>query len=335
MNMGRDGYNMGRDGYNMGRDGYNMGRDGYNDAEAMQGRSGYNEEVQRTDSPVPLNGHASTYNRKPLSSFPLMPVERNESPNSGMGGRSGYNKEDGGMGGRSGYNKEDGGMGGRSGYNKDDIGMGGRSGYNENSGEQTSCPGTPSQQPIQSPRPARRGTSPAPIARRATLSPMPGQNPRIRVTHGTSNASLSGLSDLSDDSLSWDSELDGPDSSDSESEDSIPHHRKNSFYFPRRGLPQDDEQSELEDEFAADPWNAVCVVGLRVYSKDTEVSIEVVRPDHQKLTDEERKQKALDIDDSARDATRRFSDKRADEKNKMRRVGTAPAGLEWSKQGAY
>ena len=34
----------------------------------------------------------------------------------------------------------------------------------------------------------------------------------------------------------------------------------------------------MDDEFANDPWNAVCVVGLRVYSKDSGCSIKVVRP---------------------------------------------------------
>jgi hypothetical protein len=33
-----------------------------------------------------------------------------------------------------------------------------------------------------------------------------------------------------------------------------------------------------EDEFEADPWNAVVVVGLRVYSKESGVSVKVVRP---------------------------------------------------------
>ena len=45
-------------------------------------------------------------------------------------------------------------------------------------------------------------------------------------------------------------------------------------------------------EFENDPWNAVCVVGLRVYSKNKETCVQVVRP---KEDDEE--ESPLDVDD--------------------------------------
>ncbi|KAI9844149.1 MAG: hypothetical protein M1837_005749 [Sclerophora amabilis] len=51
-----------------------------------------------------------------------------------------------------------------------------------------------------------------------------------------------------------------------------------------------------DDEFANDPWNAVCIVGLRVYSKDKNLSVEIVRPNR----DED--ESALDLDDGAADA---------------------------------
>ncbi|KAL4787686.1 hypothetical protein BJX76DRAFT_285250 [Aspergillus varians] len=47
-----------------------------------------------------------------------------------------------------------------------------------------------------------------------------------------------------------------------------------------------------------DPWNAVCVVGLRVYSKDEMLSLEVVHP-----VPEEEAEAALDMDDPAVSAT--------------------------------
>ncbi|KAL4915206.1 hypothetical protein BDW62DRAFT_203810 [Aspergillus aurantiobrunneus] len=47
-----------------------------------------------------------------------------------------------------------------------------------------------------------------------------------------------------------------------------------------------------------DPWNAVCVVGLRVYSKDEMLSLEVVRP-----VPEDETEAALDMDDPAASAT--------------------------------
>lgn len=59
-------------------------------------------------------------------------------------------------------------------------------------------------------------------------------------------------------------------------------------------LTNDDESTDDEDaEFADDPWNAVCVVGLRVYSKDLEACVEVIRP----KMDGDYGEALLDIDD--------------------------------------
>ncbi|OJJ30443.1 hypothetical protein ASPWEDRAFT_32621 [Aspergillus wentii DTO 134E9] len=52
------------------------------------------------------------------------------------------------------------------------------------------------------------------------------------------------------------------------------------------------------EEVNNDPWNAVCVVGLRVYSKDPQLCLEVVRP-----TPEYGGEAALDFDDPAASAT--------------------------------
>ncbi|MCJ1474171.1 hypothetical protein MMC13_002829 [Lambiella insularis] len=60
-----------------------------------------------------------------------------------------------------------------------------------------------------------------------------------------------------------------------------------------------DEDSESEDEnarFAHDPWNAVCVVGLRVFSKDKGISVAVLRP----KAGEEEEEKPLDVDDPSK-----------------------------------
>ncbi|KAI9718699.1 MAG: hypothetical protein M1812_003873 [Candelaria pacifica] len=57
------------------------------------------------------------------------------------------------------------------------------------------------------------------------------------------------------------------------------------------------DHGSVDEEFESDPWNAVCVVGLRVYSKDTEVSVEIVRP---KMEEGEA---GLDNDDAAKDAS--------------------------------
>lgn len=65
--------------------------------------------------------------------------------------------------------------------------------------------------------------------------------------------------------------------------------------------------SSYSDDFqsSADPWNAVCVVGLRVYSKDRELSLEVARPCP--ITKRESQIEAsLDMDDPAVSATNEF-----------------------------
>ncbi|KAJ5923242.1 Alpha/beta hydrolase fold-3 [Penicillium verhagenii] len=57
------------------------------------------------------------------------------------------------------------------------------------------------------------------------------------------------------------------------------------------------QMSQIEGP-AADPWNAVCVVGLRVYSKDPKLSLEVMQP----VPDDDT-EAPLDIDDPAASAT--------------------------------
>ena len=64
------------------------------------------------------------------------------------------------------------------------------------------------------------------------------------------------------------------------------------------GVEDDDppmDGGEDNTEFENDPWNAVCVVGLRVFSKDGACSIETVRP---RLEEE-----TLDLDDASKGAS--------------------------------
>lgn len=81
---------------------------------------------------------------------------------------------------------------------------------------------------------------------------------------------------------------------DSEVERSGPSKAANNSATQRSGHVSDDE----EDEFERDPWNSVAVVGLRVYSKQTGVTLRVVRPHTW-----EDGEACLDVDDSALDAT--------------------------------
>ena len=71
-------------------------------------------------------------------------------------------------------------------------------------------------------------------------------------------------------------------------------------------VPDDDAESEEEElpapdgddpdaEFESDPWNAVCVVGLRVYSKDEGCCVQIIRPREE--------EDALDLDDASKGAS--------------------------------
>jgi hypothetical protein len=106
------------------------------------------------------------------------------------------------------------------------------------------------------------------------------------------------LSDISDDDLSWDSDLDAPDDSDIEAFGPSGNGLYGQSAFPK--------SADDEDEYAKDPWNAVCVVGLRIYTKDSGVTINVVRSDSKNRTFEEAEfyRRGLDVDDASKDTSR-------------------------------
>lgn len=58
----------------------------------------------------------------------------------------------------------------------------------------------------------------------------------------------------------------------------------------------DNEPDAANVEFEDDPWNAVCVVGLKVYSKDKGLCVEIIRPKHEL----EEGDTPLDVDDAAK-----------------------------------
>ena len=62
----------------------------------------------------------------------------------------------------------------------------------------------------------------------------------------------------------------------------------------------DGEEDEMEDEdladYSDDPWNAVCVVGLRLYTREGDVSVEVARP----LVGDSEEEAPLDLDDPSK-----------------------------------
>ena len=133
------------------------------------------------------------------------------------------------------------------------------------------------------------------------------------------------LDDISDDGLSWSSDIDVPSDSTSETD-------SDSDIDEPVPAPTDPSQSSdmPTDDFANDPWNAVCVFGLRVYSKGSQAEIEVVR----KLDDgESAESKKLDMDDQAADATKKLQKGSAREEKQLENVSTAPGWDEESKQG--
>jgi hypothetical protein len=112
------------------------------------------------------------------------------------------------------------------------------------------------------------------------------------------------LSDISDDDLSWDSELDDPEDSDVEED----HVALDAYGYPDPNSSRNKKKDgEDEDEFGKDPWNAVCVVGLRVYSKDSELRIDVEHGNGMLKNGDvylEDQQRGLDVDDASKDPSR-------------------------------
>lgn len=133
--------------------------------------------------------------------------------------------------------------------------------------------------------------------------PEPGYPPYRQSTFGPDPRYVD---DLDERDLSWDSELDAPTDSDDENVKVL---RNNPFNRPPppQGPPPAIEDDV--DDFATEPWNAVCVIGLRVFSKlENDVEVEVVSPGvSDKKTTLENGQKALDRDDPAVDHTKQAS----------------------------
>ncbi|KAL8952671.1 MAG: hypothetical protein Q9222_001439 [Ikaeria aurantiellina] len=65
---------------------------------------------------------------------------------------------------------------------------------------------------------------------------------------------------------------------------------------PDAAPEEDNETDEANAEFEDDPWNAVCVVGLKVYSKDKGLCVETVRPKQ----DLDEGESPLDVDDASK-----------------------------------
>ncbi|KAK5680094.1 hypothetical protein LTS10_008044 [Elasticomyces elasticus] len=140
--------------------------------------------------------------------------------------------------------------------------------------------------------------------RRRSDVPPPGSRipPYRQATFATEHRERE-RDDFDSRDLSWDSELDAPTDSD---EEHVQLARTNPFLNPpppSNGPPLLLDEPE-DSEFASEPWNAVCVVGLRVYAKvDNDVSVEVVRAGMAEEKQGAGGVRALDRDDPAVDHT--------------------------------
>ena len=136
-----------------------------------------------------------------------------------------------------------------------------------------------------------------------TLAGLPG----LRINGVSGPSSVSGFDDFDEDDLS-DLDSNVSDITSGVIEDEIAAAKLSSdAALPPPPPPVDDE----EDEFERDPWNAVAVVGLRVYSKESGVSVKVVRPRLSEVEDKDEKVEAkLDVDDSNVDAVKDGDEKK-------------------------
>ncbi|KAI7356942.1 hypothetical protein KC336_g22167 [Hortaea werneckii] len=75
-------------------------------------------------------------------------------------------------------------------------------------------------------------------------------------------SSIASPEELVDEDFEFDSEVDGPPSLSDQDPDEKPR-----------------KHSKSNEIFADDPWNALCVLGLRVYTLNSETSIKVIKPE--------------------------------------------------------
>ena len=143
------------------------------------------------------------------------------------------------------------------------------------------------------------------------------------------------LDNISDDGLSWNSDIDAPSDSPSESDsdsDSDTDTDADANADANADAPASSPtKDQPADDPANDPWNAVCVFGLLVYSKGSQAEIEVVK--QQDGGDSSVENRKLDVDDRAADATKKLQKGSKGDEQRLETVGAEPAWDEASRQG--
>ena len=150
--------------------------------------------------------------------------------------------------------------------------------------------------------------------------------PGFRINGVSDRSSVSGFDDFDEDDLS-DLESNVSDITSGVIEDEIEAARRAAQEAsPPAPLLADDDD---EDEFERDPWNAVAVVGLRVYSRESEVSVKVVRPRRGEEDDkDEQAEVKLDVDDSNVDALKDGDEKKEEIKAEKKTDECCPEDVE-------
>lgn len=136
--------------------------------------------------------------------------------------------------------------------------------------------------------------------------------------------------DISDDGLSWSSDIDAPSDTDSEFDSEPEVFEEVVTYCKKCNIKVPEPIKEKVAQLEKNPWNAVCVIGLRVYSKEAQAEVEVIRkedgPDCSKT-------EMLDMDDRAADATKELGKQSEEEEKSLVDMRKAPEHEEESKEG--
>ena len=139
--------------------------------------------------------------------------------------------------------------------------------------------------------------------------------------------------DVSDDGLSWSSDIDAPTDTDSDLESDsgseVFEEERTRCQECDGKMPKSSEQEKLK-KLEKNPWNAVCVMGLRVYCKEAQAEVEVIRKEDDAGCS---KTEILDMDDRAADATKELGKQSEGEEKALEDMGKAPEHEGESKQG--
>ena len=136
--------------------------------------------------------------------------------------------------------------------------------------------------------------------------------------------------DISDDGLSWSSDVDAPSDTDSEVDSEPEVTEEVVTYCKKCNTKVPEPINEKVAQLAKNPWNAVCVIGLRVYSKEAQAEVDVISKEGD--TDYS-KTEMLDMDNQAADATKELNKQIEEKEKELEDMRNAAKHEKESKQG--